>query len=185
MSAERPPQSERNFTLFIASLALLVSIGALLAVAFRMNHNGTGVGAMSGASMPMRAATHMRAAGYPAVGTAVENLRIDVKSDEEHGKMGADGNWHDAFLPADFSVKPGSLVRVTVYNYDEGAHTFTSPGLGTDVTIAAGSESQPAITTFILHAPQKAGRYEWFCALPCDPWAMNHDGFMRGFVTVA
>jgi len=64
---------------------------------------------------------------------------VVVKSDEEHGRMGSDGNWHDAFLPADFSVKPGATVRVTVYNYDEGEHTFTAPGLGANVTIAAGS----------------------------------------------
>jgi hypothetical protein len=173
MPADNRDRSERNFTLFIAGLALLVSMGALLAVAFRLNdHHYDTVG---NASMPMMSSAH----------TAVEDVKISVKSDEEHGKMGADGNWHDAFLPADFLVQPGAVVRVTVYNYDEGEHTFTAPGLGTDVKIPAGSEAKPAVTTFTFRAPQKTGRYEWFCALPCDPWAMSHNGFMRGYVSVA
>lgn len=175
MPADSPRSSDRGFTLFIATLALIVSMGAMLAVAFKLNDTGTQASTAAGvSSMPMMSAH-----------TAVENLKVLVKSDEEHGKMGADGNWHDAFLPADFSVKPGSTVRVTVYNYDDSEHTFTAPGLGTDVTIAAGSEAKPVVTTFTFRAPQKAGRYEWFCALPCDPWAMSHNGFMRGYVTVA
>lgn len=174
MPAERSRNPDRGFTLFISTLALVISMGALLAVAFKLNDNGTQASTAASGSMPMMSA--------PA---AVENVKIVVKSDEEHGKMGSDGNWHDAFLPADFSVKPGSMVRVTVYNYDEGEHSFTSSGLGTNVTIAAGSEAKPAVTTFTFRAPQKAGHYEWYCALPCDPWAMSHNGFMRGYVSVA
>lgn len=172
MPADSSRNSDRGFALFIATLALVISMGALLAVAFKLD-NGTQASTAATNSMTM------------AAPTAAEDMKIVVKSDEEHGKMGSDGNWHDAFLPADFSVKPGSTVRVTVYNYDEGEHTFTAPGLGTNVTISAGSEAKPAITTFTFQAPQKAGRYQWFCALPCDPWAMNHNGFMRGFVSVA
>ncbi|HET7054287.1 MAG TPA: cupredoxin domain-containing protein [Solirubrobacterales bacterium] len=167
--------SDRGFPLFVATLALLISIGALLAVAFKLDDNSSSSTSMMSASQTL---------GTSAA-TEIETLKLVVKSDEEHGKMGSDGNWHDAFLPGDFSVKPGATVKVTVYNYDEGEHTFTAPGLETNATIAAGSESKPAVTTFTFHAPQKAGRYEWFCALPCDPWAMSHDGFMRGYVSVA
>jgi hypothetical protein len=39
--------------------------------------------------------------------------------------------------------------------------------------------------TFTFTAPKKAGRYQWWCAVPCDPWAMAHDGYMRGYVTVS
>lgn len=177
MSTEKPHNSDRGFALFISTLALLISMGALLAVAFKLNDNTNQTGIATAGSMPMMS-------NYAAAETAVENVKVVVKSDEERGKMGPDGNWHDAFLPADFSVKAGSTVRVTVYNYDEGEHTFTSLGLGTNETIAAGSEAKPAVTTFTFKAPQKAGRYEWLCALPCDPWAMNHNGFMRGYVSV-
>ncbi len=63
-------------------------------------------------------------------------------------------------------------------------HTFTAMGLRTNVEIAAGSEEKPSKTTFTFQAPQQAGSYEWYCALPCDPWAMAHFGFMKGHVTV-
>ena len=114
----------------------------------------------------------------------IENVKLVVKSDEEHGKKGSDGNWHDAFLPADFSVKAGATVHVTVYNYDDSAHSFTSSELGTDTVIAGGDENRPSKTTFTFQAPGKPGTYEWHCAVPCDEWAMVHYGYMKGKVTV-
>lgn len=169
--------SNGTFALFVAGLALLVSMGALLAVAFKLNddHRAT--------MMAVRQAQPTGAGAQSGTGT--KQIKMIVKSDEEHGKKGPEGSWHDAVLPADFSVKPGTLVEVTVYNYDEGDHSFTSPGLGTEAIIAAGSESRPAVTTFSFRAPQNPGKYSWFCAIPCDPWAMGNDGFMRGVVTVA
>lgn len=115
---------------------------------------------------------------------ASEDVKLVVKSDEEEGKKGSDGQWHDAFLPADFSVKAGATVHVTVYNYDDMPHTFTAPGLGTNAKISAGSEKKASKTTFTFTAPDKAGSYEWLCTLPCDPWSMAHYGFMKGHVTV-
>jgi heme/copper-type cytochrome/quinol oxidase subunit 2 len=76
-------------------------------------------------------------------------------------------------------------VKVTVRNYDEGEHSFTSMQLGLNVTFPAGSAKQPSTTTFTFHAPTKKGSYLWWCALPCDPWAMSHVGYMRGYVAVA
>jgi plastocyanin len=189
----RPDPSVRGFILFIATVTLVLAIGAVIAVALKLSDGhsaGVGPGMMSGSGFhrhPMGSYHH------PMMGTnavvesgagAVEEVRIVAKSDEEQAKLGPEGAWHDAFLPADFSVKPGATVRVTVYNYDEGAHTFTSAGLGANVTIAAGSAEKPSVTTFTFRAPVKAGRYSWYCAIPCDPWAMGHDGYMRGHVTV-
>jgi plastocyanin len=165
------PRAERGFPLLISSLALIIAMGALLAVAFKLN--GADAQGPPSSMRPM------------AISSATEQVKLVVKSDEEHAKKGSDGNWHDAYLPADFSVKPGSTVEVTVLNYDEAEHTFTSPELGTEATIAAGSESAPSETTFSFKAPAKKGRFLWFCTMPCDPWAMNHVGFMRGHVTVA
>ena len=116
---------------------------------------------------------------------ASKSIKLIVKSDEEHGKKGPEGKWHDAYLPASFTVQAGQKVTVTVYNYDEGKHSFTSSSLGVDQTIAAGSETHPSKTTFTFTAPSEAGEYEWFCDFPCDPWAMAHKGFMRGDVTVS
>lgn len=153
-------------------LLALVGLGALAAMAIALSACGGGgnsgkAAASSGSGSP-----------------ATENVKMIVKTDEEHGKKGPEGTWHDAFLPADFSVKAGSTVHVTVYNYDEAAHSFNSPDLGANAEIAAGGEKKPSKTTFTFKAPQKTGSYAWFCAMPCDPWAMGHDGFMKGYVKV-
>ncbi|MGE5283156.1 MAG: cupredoxin domain-containing protein [Chloroflexota bacterium] len=173
MQAPNDRQAGQGFTQLAAVIAVLLSMAALLAVVFKLNDNGGERVATAASNAP---------AGEES---GVETLKLVVKSDEEEGKKGSDGNWHDAFLPADFTVAAGATVRVTVYNYDDMPHSFTSTELGTNVTIKAGSEDKAGVTTFTFHAPQKAGSYEWFCALPCDPWAMTHDGFMRGHVTVA
>lgn len=165
--------SDRGFTLFIATLALVIAMGALLAVAFKINNTNA-------ASNTMMA----NAASVSPTSQQAENVKLVIKSDDEHAKKGPEGTWHDAFLPAGFSVKAGAVVRVTVYNYDEGEHTFTAADLGANVAFPPGTKAKPSVTTFTFHAPSKAGEYEWLCALPCDPWAMNQTGYMRGVVTV-
>lgn len=167
-------KSYSGFTMLAATFALLLSMTALLAVAIKLNNNGN--------TQNASAATTPATAAAPA--PEAESVKLVIKSDEEHAKKGSDGKYHDAYLPADFTVKAGATVKVTVYNYDDMPHTFTDPGLGTNVEIAAGDENKPSKTTFTIHAPQKAGSYEWFCALPCDPWSMSHKGFMRGDVKV-
>ncbi len=168
MSADEKRQ-DRGFTQLAATIAVLLSMASLLAVAFKLDNTNAsnGSGTLAASTAPS------------------ESLKLVVKSDDEKGKKGSDGNWHDAYLPANFSVKPGASVTVTVSNYDDMPHSFTSPGLGVNAEIAAGSEDKPSKTTFVIHAPQKAGSYEWYCALPCDPWSMTHYGFMKGHVTVA
>lgn len=132
--------------------------------------------------------TVIAAGGSGPVGKP-EAVRLAVKADTQHGRLGSDGKWHDAFLPADFTVRAGARVRVTVVNYDTMPHSFTSSSLGgsqlINQTIPAGSATTPSKTTFTFIAPRSPGRYSWWCAMPCDPWAMSHDGYMRGYVTVA
>jgi plastocyanin len=118
--------------------------------------------------------------------TSVPSLRsvaISIRSDTQHARKGADGRWHDAFLPGGFTVRAGSKVRVTLTNYDTAPHTFTSAGLGLNVIVRAGSATHPATTTFTFTAPM-AGSYRWHCLGSCDPWAMSHVGFMTGIVRV-
>jgi len=171
-------RQDRGFTQLAALFAVLLSMASLLAVAFKLNSNEERV-ATAATGTAMGGMMSGGGAGSPS-----EDVKLTIKSDEEQGKLGSDGSWHDAFLPADFSVKAGETVQVTVYNYDDMPHTFTAMGLGTNVEIAAGSEEKPSRTTFTFRAPQKAGSYEWYCALPCDPWSMAHFGFMKGHVTV-
>ena len=144
-----------------------------------------GYGMMGGGYGP--AGTPGSGTTNPAAGATTRGsqaVTLNVRSDSEHGKLGPDGRWHDAFLPADFTVHPGYTMTVTVYNYDDMPHSFTSDALGVSQTIPGGSTSAPSQTTFTFTAPAKAGSYQWWCAVPCDPWAMAHDGYMRGHVTV-
>ncbi len=168
MPAKKQRSNSSGITQLAAGFAVLISMAALLGVAFRVEDQNKAETANA------------------AVSTApAESLALVVKSDEEKGKKGSDGNWHDAFLPADLSVKAGATVRVTVKNYDDMPHTFTAAELGVNAKIPAGSEDKPSTVTFSFQAPPEAGSYEWFCALPCDPWAMTHDGFMKGRIRVA
>jgi heme/copper-type cytochrome/quinol oxidase subunit 2 len=139
--------------------------------------------------------THTTVVTVPAAATAAPasvaatpapmTVSLKVKADDQHGRMGPDKQWHDATLPADFSVRAGGTVTITVANYDSGPHTFTSPALNVNGTISGGgSLASPSHTTFTFTAPTKPGKYAWWCAVPCDPWAMAHDGYMRGYVTV-
>ncbi len=113
----------------------------------------------------------------------VLDVTIVVRSDAEQGKKGPDGKWHDAFLPGNFTVLAGVPVRVTIYNYDEGPHSFTSTALHLHKIVAKGSANAPSKTTFTF-TPKKTGTFQWRCMPGCDPWAMAHNGYMRGFVKV-
>lgn len=186
MQAQEKRQ-DLGLTQLASGVAVLLSMASLLAVAFKLDDSNNAPAATTATNMAMSGAGMLSGAVNGTTGGAVsssESIKLTLKSDEEEGKLGSDGNWHDAFLPADFSVKGGATVTVVVYNYDDMPHTFSAAGLGANVEIAAGSESKPSKTVFTFQAPQQAGSYEWYCALPCDPWAMSHDGFMKGHVTV-
>jgi plastocyanin len=113
------------------------------------------------------------------------------------GQKGSDGLTHDTTYGANFSVKKGQLVTVTVYNFDEGPHTITNKALSLNVKIPGASNEEkgiPSKTTFSF-TPKKAGSYRWYCSLPCDKgqgyWAMavskqgiGRDGYMAGHITV-
>jgi plastocyanin len=164
-----------GLTGLLSVLAIIISV-----VALSSSSAGTNSQAAPSAST---GAPSSGAAAVPAA--KPEAVKLSVKADDEHGKRGPDGKWHDAFLPADFTVHAGATVTVTVVNYDSGPHTFTSPSMGVNETIpGGGSLGAPHQVTFKFTAPKRAGKYQWYCALPCDPWAMAHNGFMRGFVTV-
>jgi len=110
-------------------------------------------------------------------------VKIVIKSDDEHGKKGPDGKWHDAFLPAYPVVTAGQATKITFVNYDNGPHSMIAPGLGLNVQIPAAKGSTPGRITITLDA-KKAGSYDWWCGSPCDPWAMTHSGYMRGSIVV-
>jgi len=181
---DRRDRASRDWMKIAIGLVGLLSLTAIILSVFALAASNSGTNASA-------AAPATESAGGSALGSAAaplpapQTIKVAVKADDEHGRLGPDGKWHDAFLPADVKVHPGAKVTVTVENYDGGAHTFTSPSLAVNATLPGGSLSHPHQTTFTFTAPKKAGRYAWWCAMPCDPWAMSHDGYMRGYVTVA
>ena len=136
-------------------------------------------------AVPSFALAAVAAKSAADVAVAPASIALTIKSDMQHGKRDAKGVWHDAFLPASFSVRAGAKVTVKVTNYDAAIHTFTASGLKVNAVIAAAKGTKPVVTTFSFTAPTKQGAYTWFCAVPCDPWAMTHLGYMKGRVTVA
>lgn len=137
--------------------------------------------AVAGLGIGLIAVSSATAARQPV---RVQHVALVVKSDSEHARKGPDGKWHDALLPASFKVRAGEQVVVTVYNYDSGPHSFAVPGLHINTILMGGSATAPHKTTFTFTA-HKRGVYAWHCDPKCDPWAMKHDGFMRGKITVA
>jgi hypothetical protein len=95
-------------------------------------------------------------------------------------KPGPDGKRHDAFTTTDFAVHVGQPLTLTIDNTDDVPHSITSPAAGVNITI------QPGVHDYKL-VVNEAGHFQWFCVIPCDSdakgWAMEHAGFMAGYIT--
>lgn len=169
----------RNRNVSIATTGLVIAVAGIALLLGSCS--SAAITADKGNSQPAVAAQQTAA---PTADAPTQTVSLVIKSDEENAKLGSDGQYHDAFLPADFTVKQGDVVKVTIENYDDMPHSFTSPDLGVDQFIKSGSEDTPSTTTFTFTAT-KAGAFGWYCKTPCDPWAMKTAGFMKGTVTVS
>jgi plastocyanin len=158
-----------GLTGLLSIMALIVSVVAL------SSGNGSTTTTVVQAATPTSSST-------PA--PAPKSVSMVIKTDTQHAKKGSDGKWHDAFLGGNMTVRAGQTVNVTVSNHDTAPHSYTAPSLGLNETIAAGTDTTAHTAHFTFKAPSKPGTYQWWCALPCDPWAMSHDGYMRGHITV-
>jgi membrane fusion protein, multidrug efflux system len=96
------------------------------------------------------------------------------------GKLGPDGIMHDTFSQTEFAVKVGQKLDLRIDNTDEGEHSITSPEIGVNIVV------KPGVHTYELVVKEK-GRFSWFCVIPCDDkangWAMQHAGYMSGYIT--
>jgi len=96
------------------------------------------------------------------------------------GKLGPDKHMHDAFLKTEFAVKVGQKLDLEIDNTDEGEHSITSPEIGVNIVV------KPGLHTYEIVVKEK-GRFSWFCVIPCDDetngWAMQHAGYMAGYIT--
>ena len=121
------------------------------------------------------------------------DITLVVQSDV---KLGPDSKLHDAFTPCNFTVYAGQEVDLTIVNYDNGEHTFTSSSLGVNFIVPPSNVTGvPTVSNFQFNEAT-VGVYRWYCAYPCDTdaggWAMttgsdgqpDQIGYMGGFVTV-
>lgn len=97
-------------------------------------------------------------------------------------KNGPDGKKHDIFTKSEFTVKVNQPLKLRIDNTDDVPHSISSPTAGVNII------AQPGVHTYqlIVH---RAGRFQWYCLLPCDGdaggWAMQHVGYMSGHITAA
>lgn len=108
-------------------------------------------------------------------------------------RRGSDNNTHDTFTPSNFTLYIGQTVNLTIVNYDGMPHSFTSPSLGVNFLIPGSTaDGVPSVSHFQF-TPTKTGVFRYWCAVPCDDWAMAIDakdgqpgriGYMGGLVTV-
>lgn len=170
-------KQKRCFEMKLRKILQLVPVGVALAVAGALVLTGCGSG-----NSP-KAALSAATLSYKVVGP-------------DAGLVGSDGNKHDTFFAlSGTTVTVGQEVTITVANFDDQPHSFTSPELGVNMMLPpATGVDQPTITTFTFTAT-KAGKFRWFCAIPCDAdtqgWAMNsgpngvgQDDFLAGYITV-
>ena len=102
---------------------------------------------------------------------------VDLKVVAE-GKKGPEGTLHDEFTVTNFNVKVGQPVTLHIDNTDDTVHSITSAEAGVNIEI------QPGTHNYTLTV-SKAGKFQWDCAYPCDPWAMAHAGYMAGYITAS
>ena len=137
--------------------------------------------------MTARSSNHVAvAAPVAAAVLAPERVNLTIVPD---ALMGSNKRTHDAYVPAYITAQAGQKVIVTVYNLDTSPHSFTATSLGLNIMIAgAKNQGELSVTTFSFTVA-KAGVYHWKCILPCDnggvnAWAMLHDGYMAGTITI-
>jgi heme/copper-type cytochrome/quinol oxidase subunit 2 len=93
-------------------------------------------------------------------------------------KLGPDGTKHDVFTKTNFAVKAGQPMELRIDNTDSQPHSITSPAAGVNIIVMPGTH------TYTLLVFQ-TGRFVWLCTFLCDAWAMQHPGYMRGYITAS
>ncbi len=94
------------------------------------------------------------------------------------GKRGPEGEKHDEFTQTEFTVHVGQPQELTIDNTDEVPHSITSPAAGVNIVVMPGTHTY---TLLVKHA----GTFLWFCTFQCDEWAMQHPGYMSGYITAS
>ena len=158
-------------------LAWLAGVGVVAAllmsvVAVVQSSNRNTVTITSGVQTPTSTPASSASSALPS-----KTISLKVVAGD---RLGPDKIKHDYFTKTEFAVKVGQKLELKIDNTDEGEHSITSPVLGVNIVI------KPGLHTYQIVVKEK-GRFSWFCVIPCDDtangWAMQHAGFMSGYIT--
>jgi phosphoribosylformylglycinamidine (FGAM) synthase PurS component len=148
--------------------ALLMSI---IALSQSSEHNTVTI--TSGTAAPVTSST--ASSGPNKVAPELVSLKVIPE-----GRLGPDKLKHDYYTKTEFKVKVGQTLELKIDNTDEGEHSITSPEIGVNIIV------KPGIHTYEMVVKEK-GKFSWFCVIPCDSnangWAMQHAGYMGGYIT--
>jgi plastocyanin len=152
-------------------------VGALLMSAIALNNSSEKSETGSSAKAGVTQVAAVAAAPAPAAAAQVVSTTISGSS-----KVGPDGKKHDAFTTTEFAVKVGQPLTLKIDNTDDVPHSISAPAAGVNIV------AQPGTHTYSLVVKQ-AGKFQWYCMVPCDTdtngWAMQHPGFMSGYITAS
>ncbi len=122
-----------------------------------------------------RAASQAAAAQAAALPPVAQVVDLSVYAEY---KRGPEGEKHDAFTITEFAVRAGKPQELRIDNTDSVPHSITAPEAGVKIVVMPGTHTY----TLLVKQP---GRYLWFCTFVCDEWAMQHPGYMSGYITAS
>jgi hypothetical protein len=93
-------------------------------------------------------------------------------------KPGPEGEKHDVFTTTEFAVQASHPQELRIDNTDSVPHSITAPQAGVNIVVMPGTHTYALVV-------KQPGRYLWFCTFVCDEWAMQHPGYMSGYITVS
>lgn len=168
----------RKGKLVLQVLAGVGIVAALLMSVAALSESGSKTEATVAASpAASQAATAQPPAAASGSSAPAAAKVVSLKIIPEY-KVGPEGKKHDAFTVTNFHVTAGQPETLKIDNTDEAPHSISSPEAGVNIIVQPGTHTYKLLVS-------KAGKYEWFCSLPCDDWAMQRPGYMSGYITAA
>jgi len=167
---------DRKGKLILQSLAGAGIVAALLMSMVALVRSGDHheASAMMGQRAVAQAPSGSAAAGQPKAAAAISVKIVGA------AKMGPDHKKHDIFTKTNYAVKVGHPMRITIDNTDDVPHSITAPAASVNII------AQPGVHTYTMLVT-RAGKFQWYCMIPCDGdaggWAMQHAGYMSGYIT--
>ncbi len=129
--------------------------------------------AQSGERQEAHAASRYAAEQAAALPPVAKTVSLSVIPEY---KRGPEDEKHDAFTTTEFTVRAGQPQQLKIDNTDTVPHSITAPEANVKIVVMPGTH----IYTLLVKQP---GRYLWFCTFVCDEWAMQHTGYMSGYIT--